>query len=110
MDIFTAHSVSGIVGLLANGAFASETITGLDGVSTGLPLGGWVDHVWKRMYIQVAYIAAGLAYSFVVSLLLAYLVNIIPGLHLRVSDEAELRGMYVLIIMSKPDISADSIH
>jgi ammonium transporter, Amt family len=41
----------------------------------------------------VAYIVACTAYSFVVSALLAFVINLIPGLHLRASEEAELLGM-----------------
>merc|ERR1711939_828617 len=33
------------------------------------------------------------AYTFVVSALIAYAINFIPGLHLRASEEAELLGM-----------------
>ena len=45
------------------------------------------------MYVQIAYIAAATAWSFVVSAMIAYIINLIPGLHLRASEEAELLGM-----------------
>ena len=45
------------------------------------------------MYIQVAYIVAATGYAFVMSAILAFLINITPGLHLRASEEAELLGM-----------------
>ena len=36
---------------------------------------------------------AAIGYAFVMSAILAYMVNAIPGLHLRASAEAELMGM-----------------
>jgi Amt family ammonium transporter len=82
-----------MVGLIFNALFAADYIIGLDGVNTGVINGGWLNHNWKQLYIQVAYIVACTAYAFVVSGLLAFVVNKIPGLHLRASEEAELLGM-----------------
>lgn len=100
MDVFAEHGVAGIIGLLMNALFASNDIIGLDGVNTGqtnpttgTPQGGWINHNYRQLYIQIAYIVATCAYSFVVSAIIAYLINITPGLHLRASEEAELLGM-----------------
>lgn len=93
MDVFAEHGVAGMVGLLFNAIFAAQYIIGLDGVNTGLVGGGWIEHGWFRLYQQFAYIVAVTAYSFVVSALIAYAINFIPGLHLRASEEAELLGM-----------------
>lgn len=93
MDVFAEHGVAGIVGLLFNALFGDDSIFGLDGVNTGTPTGGWVIHNWKQMYIQIAYIAATSAYAFVVSAIIAFAINMIPGLNLRASEEAELLGM-----------------
>jgi Amt family ammonium transporter len=92
MDVFAEHGIAGMVGLLFNGIFAASYIIGLDGVNNGID-GGWIQHNWKQLYIQVAYIAAVTAYSFVVSAGIAFVINKIPGLHLRASEEAELLGM-----------------
>lgn len=92
MDVFAEHGIAGIVGLIFNALFAADYIIGLDGVNTGVT-GGWLNHNYKQLYIQIAYIVACVAYSFVVSAALAYLINFIPGLHLRASEEAELLGM-----------------
>merc|ERR1719359_2144613 len=83
MDVFAEHGVAGIVGLLFNAVFAADYITGLDGVNTGALPGGWIQHNWKFMYIQIAYIVACSAYTF----------DWIRGLKLRASEEAELLGM-----------------
>lgn len=81
-----------MIGLFFNGLFSADYVIGLDGVSTGMIPGGWVNRNWAQLYIQIAYIVAVTAYSFVVSLLIAWLINMVPGLHLRVSEQAELVG------------------
>jgi len=93
LDVFAEHGVAGMVGLLANGVFGDSAIIGLDGVNTGLFPGGWVKHNWKQLYIQFAYVLACTAYAFVVSAIIAFIIDKIPGLHLRASEEAELLGM-----------------
>jgi Amt family ammonium transporter len=93
MDVFAEHGIAGMVGLIFNGLFAADYIIGLDGVNTGLITGGWINHNYKQLYIQIAYIVACSAYAFAMSAILAYGVNAIPGLHLRASEEAELLGM-----------------
>ncbi|KAF9733336.1 hypothetical protein PMIN06_011885 [Paraphaeosphaeria minitans] len=91
LDVLAEHGVAGMVGLLFNALFAAPYIVGLDGVNS--IEGGWIMHNWKQMYIQIAYIVACTVYSFVVSALIAFVINKIPGLHLRASEEAELLGM-----------------
>jgi ammonium transporter, Amt family len=93
MDVFAEHGVAGMLGLLANGIFGAAYIIGLDGVNTGLYPGGWIEHNYKQLYIQFAYICAVTAYAFVVSAILAFVIDKIPGLKLRASQEAELLGM-----------------
>jgi Amt family ammonium transporter len=93
MDVFAEHGVAGMVGLVFNAFFAADYIIGLDGVSTGKINGGWLNHNYKQLYIQVAYLIACTLYAFVVSAILAFVINKIPGLHLRASEEAELLGM-----------------
>ena len=93
MDVFAEHGVAGILGLLANALFGATYIIGLDGVNTGVISGGWIDHNYKQLYIQVAYIVAACGWAFTVSLIIAYGINFIPGLHLRATEEAELLGM-----------------
>lgn len=100
MDVFAEHGVAGIVGLIANALLGVDYIVGLDGVNTGAEnpttgtgIGGWPIGNYRQLYIQIAYIVTCSAYAFVVSALLAYAVNFIPGLHLRATEEAELLGM-----------------
>lgn len=93
LDVFAEHGIGGMVGLIFNALFGAGYIIGLDGVNTGAITGGWLDHNWKQLYIQIAYVVACTAYSFVVSAIIAKIIDVIPGLHLRASEEAELLGM-----------------
>ena len=92
MDVFAEHGVAGMVGLVFNGLFAADYVVGLDGVNTGAP-GGWLNHRWRQLYVQLAYIVACTAYTFVVTALICYAINAVPGLQLRASEQAELLGM-----------------
>ncbi|KAK3328850.1 ammonium transporter AmtB-like domain-containing protein [Apodospora peruviana] len=92
LDVFAEHGVGGMVGLIFNALFAADYIIGLDGVNTGVT-GGWLNHNYKLLYIQVAYVCATTSYSFVMSAIIAKLIDLVPGLHLRASEEAELLGM-----------------
>jgi len=93
MDVFAEHGIAGMIGLFFNGVFAAPYVIGLDGVNTALFPGGWIERHFLQLGQQVAYIAATTAYAFVMSALIAYAINYIPGLHLRASEEAELLGM-----------------
>lgn len=92
-DVLTEHGIGGILGLLANALFGTTYIVGLDGVNNYLVIGGWIDHGYKKLYVQVAYICATVGWSFTISLLIAYLINLVPGLKLRATDKAEILGM-----------------
>ncbi|KAF5311901.1 hypothetical protein D9619_002867 [Psilocybe cf. subviscida] len=92
LDLFAEHAVGGVVGLLANAFFGSTTIIAADDVNTGIP-GGWVDHNWKQLYIQFAYVVATSVYTFVMTALAAKAVDLIPGLKLRSTPEGEAVGM-----------------
>ncbi|KDQ54836.1 hypothetical protein JAAARDRAFT_350754 [Jaapia argillacea MUCL 33604] len=92
LDLFAEHAIGGVIGLLFNGFFATSEVIGLDGVNTSVT-GGWLDRNWKQLYIQFAYVCAVCAYTFVVTALLAKCFDLIPGLRLRASFEAETLGM-----------------
>lgn len=93
MDNLAEHGVAGMVGLLFNGVFGADYIIGLDGVSTGLISGAGINGNWKQVYIQLVYIATCSVYCFTMSAMIACLINLVPGLKLRASEEAELLGM-----------------
>ncbi|TLD28700.1 hypothetical protein PspLS_03781 [Pyricularia sp. CBS 133598] len=93
LDVFAEHYIGGVVGLFFNGFFAADYIIGLDGVNTGVVTGGFLNQNYKQLYIQIAFIVAASAYSFVVSAILAKIIDMIPGLKLRADEKAELLGM-----------------
>ncbi|KAH8835830.1 ammonium transporter [Flagelloscypha sp. PMI_526] len=84
-------AIGGIIGLLLNAFLATNDIIALDGVNTAIP-GGFMDRNWKQLYIQIAYIAATSAYTFVVTALIAKAVDLVPGLRLRTSTQGEAIG------------------
>lgn len=54
---------------------------------------GGMDGVGVQVGRQLAEIVAIASYSFVVSCILLYILKFIPGMHLRVSNEAEMLGL-----------------
>ncbi|KAJ3710883.1 ammonium transporter [Lentinula guzmanii] len=74
LDLFAEHAIGGIVGLFLNGFFGTNEVIRLDGVNTSTP-GGFMDHNWKQLYIQFTYICATCSYSFVVTALLAKIID-----------------------------------
>lgn len=95
MDIFAVHGIAGVVGLLINAFFGVNYIPALDGILLGDAAisGGWFNHHWIQLGYQLAYICATSAYAFVVTMLILLVINLIPGLSLRVDHVAELKGV-----------------
>ena len=76
LDVFAVHGIGGLWGCIATGIFAIESIAGVKGLVEGN-----ATQVWIQIYTAVA----TLAYSFVVSFIIFYVLDKIPGLGLRVS-------------------------
>ncbi|KAK4699001.1 ammonium transporter, Amt family, partial [Phenoliferia sp. Uapishka_3] len=91
MDIYACHGVAGMVGLVFTGVFAQSSVTFNDGY-TVIP-GGWMDHNWIQVGYQFAWIAYCWGWTFVMTYIIMYIINIIPGCHFRASEEAEIVGM-----------------
>ncbi|KAM5532756.1 hypothetical protein V8D89_013553 [Ganoderma adspersum] len=92
LDLLAEHAIGGIIGLLFNAFFADKAIIALDGVNISAN-GGWLNRNWKQLYIQIGYIAACVAYSFVVTAVIAKVFDYIPHLQLRASPDEEASGM-----------------
>jgi len=90
LDVFKLHGIGGMVGSFLTGIFATAKVSMLDGV-TYAP--GGIDGNGIQVGKQFAEITAISSYSFIVSCALLYLMQWIPGLHLRVSDEGEEMGL-----------------
>lgn len=91
LDIFAVHGVGGLVGNICTGFFAYDRIAALDGVSR--IDGGWLNQHWIQLAYQLADSFAGGLYSFCGTCLILFIMNLIPGLRLRTSEDAEILGM-----------------
>ena len=84
LDVFAVHGIGGIWGCIATGIFAVESIAGVKGLFQGSG-----EQVWIQIYTA----AGTLAYSFIVSFVILFVLDKIPGLGLRVSEESEGQGL-----------------
>ncbi|KAK3366293.1 ammonium transporter AmtB-like domain-containing protein [Lasiosphaeria ovina] len=91
IDIFAEHGVGGIIGNLLTGLFAANYIAHLDGAT--VIAGGWVNQNYVQLGFQLADSVAGFSYSFVMTCVILFLMNLVPGLSLRVSAEEEELGL-----------------
>ncbi|KAK1826558.1 ammonium transporter mep2 [Podospora conica] len=91
LDVFAEHGIGGIVGNLLTGLFAADYIAHLDG-ATEIP-GGWVNKNYIQLGYQLADSVAGFSYSFVLTCIILFLMNLVPGLSLRVTAEEEELGL-----------------
>ena len=90
LEVFKLHGVGGMVGSFLTGIFATASISSLDGATLA---SGGIDGNGIQVGKQFAEIAAISSYSFLVSCALLYGLKWIPGMHLRVSEEAETIGL-----------------
>jgi Amt family ammonium transporter len=92
LDVFKLHGIGGMVGSFLTGCFAQSWVWDLDGMGPYGPAGA-MDGVGVQVGRQLAEITAIASYSFVVSCALLFILKYIPGMHLRVSSEAEMLGL-----------------
>jgi Amt family ammonium transporter len=86
LDVVAVHLVGGLVGSLLLGFFADAAINPAV-VNEGVFLGGGASLLWDQVVASVV----TLAYSFVVSLVIAKAIDVTIGL--RISDDAEDEGL-----------------
>ncbi|KAH8652042.1 ammonium transporter AmtB-like domain-containing protein [Xylariales sp. PMI_506] len=91
LDIFAVHAIGGLIGNICTAFFAADYIAHLDGI-TVIP-GGWVNHNWVQLGYQIADSVSGFSYSFVLTCVILFIMNFIPGLSLRVAPEEEELGL-----------------
>jgi Amt family ammonium transporter len=101
LDIFAVHAIGGMVGNLLtyfhsespnhSGFFAADYIAALDGV-TVIP-GGWLNHNWMQLAYQLCDCITGFSYSFGMTCVILFVMNLTPGLSLRASEESEINGI-----------------
>lgn len=84
LEVFAVHGVGGIWGALATGIFAVEVIGGTAGLIEGN--GG-------QMLTQLVAVLATGGYSFVVTVIILKVLDLVPGLGLRIEETEEDQGM-----------------
>ncbi|KAI1768267.1 ammonium transporter [Hypoxylon sp. FL1150] len=91
LDIFAVHGVGGFVGNICTAFFAADYIAHLDGFS--VIKGGWINQHWIQLAYQLADSICGGCYSFAGTCMILFILNLIPGLQLRASEDAEILGI-----------------
>lgn len=86
LDVFAVHGIGGMWGAIATGIFTVSAFAGVKGLIEGNV---------EQLGIQVVGVVATIAYSFIVSLVILKVLDLIPGLGLRVSDRDEDAGLDV---------------
>lgn len=89
-DVFSCHGIGGIVGNILTGIFAQKSVAAVDGQEID---GGWLDGNWIQVGWQAIDTVAGFGWSFVMTALILFVINKIPGLHIRASPEEEQEGL-----------------
>ena len=87
LDVFAVHGIGGIWGALATGIFTVSAFTGAKGL---------VEGNIEQLGIQAIGVGATIAYSLIVSLIILFVLDKIPGLGLRVSETEEDQGLDVV--------------
>ncbi|KAL9622563.1 MAG: hypothetical protein Q9160_003060 [Pyrenula sp. 1 TL-2023] len=90
LEVFKLHAIGGMCGSFMTGIFATSSVSLLDGTTTAP---GGIDGNGIQVGKQFAEITAISSYSFVVTCILLLILKYIPGMHLRVNDEAESAGL-----------------
>ena len=84
LEVFAVHGVGGIWGAIATGIFAVAAIGGTAGA---------IDGNGGQLVTQTVAVLATVAYSFVATLIILKVLDLIPGLGLRVSESEEDQGL-----------------
>jgi len=84
LDVFAVHGVGGIWGALATGIFAVEAIGGVP---------DWIEGNFGQMGTQALAVGATLGYSLVVTAVILKVLDLVPGLGLRVDERDEDQGL-----------------
>lgn len=90
LEVFKLHGIGGMCGAFLTGIFATASVSSLDGVTLA---SGGIDGNGVQIAKQLAEIAAIAGWSFTLSFIMLMILKYIPGLHLRVTDEAEMIGL-----------------
>lgn len=89
LDAFAVHGIGGLVGTMLTGVFAQRWIALLDGTDIK---GGLIDGNVAQILYQLISCCAIPVYAFFGTLAILFIINLIPGCHVRSTHEEELLG------------------
>ena len=96
LDSFGLHGVGGFVGCIMTGLFTSKDLVNwMDG--TVIP-GGAIDGHWKLLGYNLAGAAAIISWSMVVTMIIIYVIDFIPGMKFRQYEDDEFIGGFLYLI------------
>jgi len=87
LDVFAVHGMGSASGVLMTGLFASTQI------NPSIQSGGWIDHGWRQILIQLMGTVVGAAWSGLATFIILKVLDKVPGLGIRVTKEEEKIGM-----------------
>jgi Amt family ammonium transporter len=91
LDAFGLHGVGGLVGSIMTALFASkQLVLQLDGIE--IPGGVIMDGNWAILGYNLAGSAAIIGYTVIVTLIILFIINLIPGLNFRPNYQDEQLG------------------
>ncbi|KAM0787618.1 hypothetical protein ACM66B_003684 [Microbotryomycetes sp. NB124-2] len=91
VDGFALHGVGGFVGCILTALFADSRVATFDGF-TEID-GGWINKNYIQLGYQLASAVAIMSYTAVVTYIILFVIDHIPGLKLRADEDAEVLGM-----------------
>ncbi|KAI9024842.1 ammonium transporter AmtB-like domain-containing protein [Hyaloraphidium curvatum] len=89
LDTFGLHGIGGVVGAFLTGIFATKSVTELGGYTID---GGWMDGNWVQPFKQLVGVVTIGPWSFIVSYLILFVIDKIPGCKVRLESDAEVTG------------------
>lgn len=91
LDVFALHGIGGLTGNILTAFFADSRVASFDGSA---PInGGWINHNWIQLGYQLADSCSAIGWSFVLTMVLLFLIDRIPGCAFRASEEDEIVGI-----------------
>jgi len=91
LDAWAVHGVGGFLGSILTGVF-SQAVVPINLDATTTVLGGWVDGNWRQVLWQLEGSLAIMAYAFVGTFILVFIIDHIPGCKLRMTPKEEWAG------------------